>query len=84
MSRKVTSVEYTMPYGDDDDDIDLEIYCGMRGKDLDQWIDRVPDVSDMTAMMSQLLVFLVIARRQKQYEEDVSVTETPPKHDEKH
>lgn len=75
MRRKVTTVEYTMPYGDDDDDVDLEIYCGMRGRDLEEWIDRVPDVSDMREMMQQLLIFLVIARDQ----EDESGTETAQK-----
>ena len=65
MPRNVTSVEYTMPYGEDGDDIDLEIYVGMRGRDLEEWIDRVPDVSDMREMMKTLLIFLIIAREQK-------------------
>lgn len=65
MTRPITQVEYTMPYsGEEDDDIDLEIYVGMRGRDLEDWIDRVPDVSDMRDMMNQLLIFLVIARKQ--------------------
>ena len=65
MTRPITQVEYTMPYSaDDDEDIDLEIYVGMRGRDLEDWIDRVPDVSDMRDMMNQLLIFLVIARKQ--------------------
>lgn len=65
MSNRVSKVEYTMPYGEDDG-IDLEIYVGMRGADLEEWIDRLPDVSDMREMMQQLLIFLVIAREQKQ------------------
>ena len=66
MTNKVTSVEYTMPYGDDDDDdIDLEIYVGMRGRDLEEWIDRLPDVSEMREMMRTLLIFIIIASEKK-------------------
>ena len=69
MSNCVTKVEYTMPYGADGDDVDLEIYVGMRGRDLEEWIDRVPDVSDIRELMETLLIFLVIARKQKHTEE---------------
>ena len=58
----IASVEYTMPYGDEGDDIDLEIYVGLRGSDLEEWVNRLPDVKDMTEMMRTLLIFFIIAR----------------------
>lgn len=59
--QRMRSVEWSMPYGEhDDDDIDLEIYVGIRGGDLDEWIDRVPSVPDMTDMMRTLLVFIIL------------------------
>lgn len=50
-----------MPYGEDGDDIDLEIYVGIRGKDFDEWIDRMPTARDMEEMMRTLLVFIICA-----------------------
>lgn len=29
---------------------------------LEEWIDRVPNVSDMREMMNTLLIFMIIAR----------------------
>lgn len=59
MSR-IRSVEWAMPYGEDDDDVDLEIYVGVRGPDLEDWIERLPTAADMNEMMRTLLVFIVI------------------------
>lgn len=58
--QRMNSIEWTMPYGEDGDDVDLEIYVGVRGGDLDKWIDRMPTVADMTDMMRTLLVFIVL------------------------
>ena len=57
--QRLRSVEWTMPYGEDDDEIDLEIYVGIRGGDFDEWIDRMPTAADMTDMMRTLLIFII-------------------------
>lgn len=65
-SQRMRSVEWTMPYGVDGDDVDLEIYVGIRGGDLDEMIDRMPTVSDMTDMMRTLLVFIILTAAKRE------------------
>lgn len=60
MASKIQRVEWTMPYGEDGDDVDLELYVGVRGGDLEEWIEKLPDTADMVEMMRTLLVFIVI------------------------
>jgi len=60
VASKVERVEWTMPYGEEGDDIDLEIYVGVRGGDLGEWIEKLPTSADMEEMMRTLLVFIVI------------------------
>lgn len=62
MASKIASVEWTMPYGEGDDDVDLEIYVGIRGPDLEEWIPKLPTAADMNDMMRTLLVFIVITQ----------------------
>lgn len=59
-----------MPYGEDGDDVDLELYVGVRGGDLHEWLDRMPTVADMTDMMHTLLVFIVMTASKQSEAED--------------
>ena len=70
MNQRISSVEWTMPYGVDGDEIDLEIYVGIRGGDLDDWIDRMPTVKDMEEMMQTLLVFIICTASKKEHDQD--------------
>ena len=65
MASKIQRVEWTMPYGEDGDDLDLELYVGVRGGDLEEWIEKLPDAADMTEFMRKLLIFIVITCSQQ-------------------
>jgi hypothetical protein len=65
VASKIQRVEWTMPYGEDGDDLDLELYVGVRGGDLEEWIEKLPDAADMTEMMRKLLIFIVITCSQQ-------------------
>ena len=65
MASKIQSVEWTMPYGEEGDEIDLELYVGVRGHDLEEWVPKLPTAEDMTEMMRTLLVFVVITSGDK-------------------
>lgn len=64
MAAKIQRVEWTMPYGEDGDDVDLELYVGVRGRDFREWVDRLPTSADMEELMRTLLVLIVISSKE--------------------